>query len=171
MSFPTFSFSSGPFLSSITLELNSNPSFLLLIPDLASNGGDPFSHPSGSSALELHLKSVWLRAPNPESSGSRKRSVPRACSFSCQRVLVRVGPFAARASNPLLTHRSVESLSKAFSDQSVCFSTESGRLQSVPRALFTNPFVWLTAALLNYFIASAPVPGTSVLDRSGCPEP
>ena len=160
-----------PFCPSFTLELNSNPSFLLLIPDLASHGGDPFSHPSGSSAQELHLKSLRSGHPipsprDPENVQCRARvhSVAKEFWFA-------PGPFAARASNPLLTHGSVESLSKAFSDHSVGSGAESGRLQSVPRALFTNPSRWLAAALLKSFIACWPVPGTSAFDRSGCPAP
>ena len=60
-----------------------NPSFRLLILDTPPSGGDPFSHPSGSSALsKLHLKSFSFEAPNLECSRSRKRSVPRPRSFS-----------------------------------------------------------------------------------------
>ena len=83
--------------------------------------------------------------PNPD-PGIQKTFSAGPCSFSFKELWFAE---ASRppASNLPLTHGTVESLSKLFS--TVKGLEERGRLQSVPRA-FTNPFLWLTTALLKF---------------------
>jgi len=162
LSFPTFFFFllGGPDGLRVRLKsVDSNPSFLLADSDLL-RGGDPFSHPSGSSApaFEFPFLKVlfselfdpvadhWIRHPIPI-PGSRKRSVPVRV-HSVSKELWFAAASRPSASNLPLTHGTVESPAKLFSTVKVL--EECGRLQSVPRAL-TNPFHWLTTALQIQF--------------------
>jgi len=91
--------------------------------------GDPFSHPSGSSAgnqesfsglLVLLLKASWslsflqLHLRPSHYCGTRKLSVPFRV-HSLEKNFGFPKPFSSSESNPLLTHGAVESPANFFS--------------------------------------------------------
>ena len=84
------------------------------------------------------------RAPDPLLRVQKTFSAG-PCSFSCGELWFR---WLAPASNPFVTHGPVESPAKCFSAVH-CMIERSATASNQSGGLFTNPFTWLTAALLN----------------------
>ena len=133
--------------------------FVRMIPDRFRRS-DPFSHPSGSSALltAVPVFAFLLYAVFSSSLPSRPRAqlgAPSPENFQCRAVFIQyfrsvaLGPHGPAQSNLLLTHGTVESPLKSLS--SALFFAEAGKRQHPirPQGFAPTPFAGLPPLSLN----------------------
>jgi len=130
---PNFSSSSGfSFSETLVRIAKSNPSFLLQECGPCLIRGDPFSHPSGSSARSFILKASGSGRPIPNSRDPENvqcRPVFIQCFFFFGYTGLRAGV------QPICDSRCGRIALKPSSQSLLVLKSEGRRLQSVPRAL------------------------------------